>query len=133
MSSSGKDQICYVMLNHLSESSKDILLELYKKVWRKGKLPQSWKEAVVVPIHKPGKDCKNPGSYRPIALTSNVCKIMERMINERLTFYLENKGYISKYQSGFRRGRKIMDPVLCLEHEVRKAQINRESVVSFLI
>ena len=54
---------------------------------------------------------------------------MERMINERLKFYLENKGYISKYQSGFRRGRNTMDPVLCLEHEVRKAQINRESVV----
>ena len=67
MSSQGKDQICYVMLNHLSESYKDILLELYNKVWRKGKLPQIWKEAVVVPIRKPGKDFKNPGSNRPIA------------------------------------------------------------------
>ena len=57
---------------------------------------------------------------------------MERMINERLTFYLENKGYISKYQSGFRRGRNTMNPALCLEHEVRKAQINRESVVTIL-
>ena len=52
------------------------------------------------------------------------------MINERLTFYLDKKGYISKYQSGFRRCRNTMDPVLCLEHEVWKAQINRESVVA---
>lgn len=130
MSSPGKDQICYIMLNHLSESSKDILLELYNKVWEKGKVPRKWKEAVVIPIQKLGKDCKNPGSYRPIALTSNVCKIMERMINERLTYYVENKGYVSKYQSGFRRGRNTMDPALCLEHEIRKAQINRESVVA---
>ena len=33
-----------------------------------------WEEAVVIPIQKPGKDCKNLGSYRPIASTSNVCK-----------------------------------------------------------
>lgn len=87
----GKDEICYIMINHLSETSKDILLELYNKVWE-GKLPQIWKEAVVVPIRKPGKDCTNLGNYRPIALTSNVCKIMKKMVNERLTYYVESKG-----------------------------------------
>uniref|UniRef100_A0A1A8L2C0 Reverse transcriptase domain-containing protein n=1 Tax=Nothobranchius pienaari TaxID=704102 RepID=A0A1A8L2C0_9TELE len=45
-------------------------------------------------------------------------------------FYIESKGYLSNYQSGFRRGRNTMDPVLCLEHEVRRAQINKESVVA---
>ena len=69
MSAPGKDQICYIMLRNLGESSQDILLELYNKVWEGGKLPQSWKEAIVVPIHKPGKECTNPGNYRPIALT----------------------------------------------------------------
>jgi hypothetical protein len=34
--------------------------------------PSSWKEAVVVPIQKPGKDPVRPTSYRPIALTSRV-------------------------------------------------------------
>jgi len=33
-----------------------------------------------VPISKPGKDTTNPTNYRPIALTSCVCKIMERVI-----------------------------------------------------
>ena len=126
----GKDQICYIMLNHLSESSKEILLELYNKVWEGGKLPLSWKEVIVVPIRKPGKDCTNPGNYQPIALTSNICKIMEKIINDRLTYYIESKGNITKYQSGFRRGRNTMDPAVCLEHEVRRAQINRESVVA---
>uniref|UniRef100_A0A8C6LHB5 Reverse transcriptase domain-containing protein n=1 Tax=Nothobranchius furzeri TaxID=105023 RepID=A0A8C6LHB5_NOTFU len=106
-----------------------MLLELYHRVWEGGILPQSWKEAVVVPIRKPGKDNTDPGNYRPTALTSNICKIMGCMINERLMYYNESKGYISKCQSGFRRGRNTMDPVLCLEYEVRKAQINKESVV----
>ena len=52
------------------------------------------------------------------------------MINERLTYYMESKGFLSKYQSGFRKGRNTMDPTICLEHEIRKAQINKESVVA---
>lgn len=118
------------MLRNLSVTSQDILLELYNKVWEGGKLPQSWKEAIVVPIRKPGKDCTSPGNYRPIALTSNICKIMEKMINERLTYHVESRGHLSKYQSGFRKGRNTTDPALSLEHEIRKAQINKESVVA---
>ncbi len=129
-SAPGMDQICYLMINHLSELSKDVLLKMYNKIWEEGKLPQSWKEAVIVPIRKPGKDCTNPGNYRPIALTSNVGKIMEKMVNERLMYHVENNTFFSKYQSGFRRGRNTMDPAVCLEHEIRKAQINRESVVT---
>lgn len=69
-----------------------------------------------------------PGNYRPIALTFNICKLMERVINERLT-YLENQGYLSEYQREFRKGRNTMDPI-CLEPELRMAQINKESVVA---
>ncbi len=129
-SAPGMDQICYLMINHLSELSKDVLLKMYNKIWEEGKIPQSWKESVIVPIRKPGKDCTNPGNYRPIALTSNVGKIMKKMVNERLMYHVENNNFFSKYQSGFRRGRNTMDPAVCLEHEIRKAQINRERVVA---
>ena len=57
-----------------------------------------------------------------------MCKIMEKMVNERLTYYVKSKGYLCK--SGFRKGRNTMDPAVCLEHDIRKAQINRESVVA---
>lgn len=87
MTSPGKDQICYTMRSHLSDSAKDILLELYIKVLEKGQLPQLWKDAVIVPVHKPGKDCTKPENYRPISLTSNICKIMKRMANERLIIW----------------------------------------------
>ena len=82
-------------------------------------------EAVIVPIRKPGKD-----PMRPIALSSHVCKIMEHMITERLTYFLESRGLVSPHQSGFRKGRRTMDPVFCLEAEVRKAQVNRDTVVA---
>ena len=55
---------------------------------------------------------------------------MERMITERLTYFLESRGLMSPDQSGFRKGRGTMDPVLCLESVIRKAQANKDVVVA---
>ena len=63
--------------------------------------PTSWKTAIIIPVTKPGKVFSDPGSYRPIALTSCLCKTMERMVNSRLTWYLELHMVITEFQSGF--------------------------------
>lgn len=131
-SSPGKDDICYVMIQHLSDRSLNIILNLFNKVWNAGKIPSSWKHGIIVPVGKPGKDKSNPINYRPIALTSNLCKLMEKMIIRRLNYILEIKGLISPYQSGFRAGRNTMDAVLSLEGDVRKAQVNKEVLVGVL-
>lgn len=75
-------------------------------------------------IKKPGKDLSKPTGYRPIVRTSNICQIIER-----LSYELEKKGMLAGYQSGFRKGRNIMDLVIRLETEIRKAQVNKESVI----
>lgn len=64
-------------------------------------LPEAWKEAVVIPVRKPGKDPTKPSNYR--RLTSQICKIMERVVTERLSYFLEKRGQISRFQSGFRK------------------------------
>jgi hypothetical protein len=73
------------MMAPLSDTAIWKVLGLYNKVWQEEKLPGSWKKVVVVPIRRPGKDPTSPSSYRLIALTSHVRKLMERMITERLT------------------------------------------------
>uniref|UniRef100_A0A671QEF9 Reverse transcriptase domain-containing protein n=1 Tax=Sinocyclocheilus anshuiensis TaxID=1608454 RepID=A0A671QEF9_9TELE len=117
------------MVKHLSETSLNIILSLFNKVWESGKLPADWKHGIIVPIAKPGKDHTQPNNYRPIALTSNLCKLMERMVMSRLVHIIEKKNLFSPYQSGFRKGRNTMDSVLCLEAEIRKAQVNKEVLV----
>ncbi len=128
--SPGKDGICYSMLAHMTDRALEAVLRLFNEIWDTGKLPSKWKESVIVPILKPGKDASNPSSYRPIALTSQLGKTMERMVMERLIYFLESKNLVSNYQSGFRKGRGTMDNVLCLESDIRKAQTNREMVIA---
>ncbi|GBL91055.1 hypothetical protein AVEN_184436-1 [Araneus ventricosus] len=101
--SPGPDGITYNMLRHLNTTSLSLLLFLFNRIWTEKKYPSQWHEAIVIPILKPGKDPSNPLHYRPIALTSCLCKTFERMVNARLVFELEKQGCISSLQSGFRR------------------------------
>ena len=93
-------------------------------------MPKSWKEATVIPIPKPGKDNTNPNNYRPIALTSCICKTLERMINERLVWYLEKNNIITEFQSGFRHQRSTNDHLVRLETFIREAFIKKEHLVA---
>lgn len=58
-------------------------------------MPNSWKNVLVLPFAKPGKDPATTGNYRPVALTSHMCKWMEKVIVYRLTHYSEQRGLLS--------------------------------------
>ena len=128
--SPGPDDIHYQLLKHLPVSSLLILLEIFKDIWKTGNIPKSWKEATVVPIPKPDKDHTDPSYYRPIALTSCICQTMERMINDRLTWFLEANNIIIDYQSGFRHHLSTNDHLVRLETFVREAFIKKEHLVT---
>jgi len=130
-SAPGKDEICYSMLRHLSDNGMNKVLNVFNRVWEEGKIPVGWKEAVIVLIRKPGKDASNPVNYRPIALTSHLGKLMERVVNGRLM--IEKRGLMASYQNGFRKRRSTVDALICLEDEIRKAQIKKETVVAVFL
>ena len=120
-SAPGPDEICYSMLKNLAPSGKRILLELLNCIFKGGKFPEKWKEAFIIPILKEGKESTKASSYRPIALTSCICKLLERIINRRLVWYLESKGLIDRCQNGFRRGRSTLDSLAALATDVHDA------------
>ena len=126
----GCDDIHYQFLKHLPFRSLDSLLRMYNQIWHTCILPDSWKEAIVIPIPKPGKDSTNPANYRPIALTSCICKTIERMVNDRLVWFLEKNKLIATVQSGFRKQRGTLDHLVRFETFIREAFIKKEHVVS---
>ena len=65
-----------------------------------------------------------------IALTSCLCKTLERMINKRLTWFLESNNHITRFQSGFRSDCSTTDNLLRLETFIRDAFIKKEHVVA---
>ena len=129
-SAPGPDEISYEILKHLPGQSLGVLLNIYNKIWTTQAFPDSWSLATVIPIPKPGKDHTDPNNYRPISLTSCLCKLMEKMVNKRLMWFLEHSDSLSDLQCGFRKNRSTIDHLVRLESFIREAFAAGEHLVA---
>ena len=93
-----------------SHISKPIAFLLNKTI-EYGKIPNDWKRAYVSPIFKKGAR-NRAENYRPISLTSVVCKIMERFIKEEIMNHVTNNKLLSTKQYGFISGRSTTTQLL---------------------
>lgn len=126
----GADNVTYEMIKHLHEDTLETILWLFNLIWQTGRLPKKWKEAVIIPFLKQSKDPSLPSSYRPIALTSCLCKLLEKMINRRLLYFLEFHGLLDNHQAGFRMHRSTNDNLVAFESYVRDAFVHKQSCMS---
>ena len=97
--------IHYQMLKHLPGAALETLLHVLNDIWISSNFPESWRTSTIIPVLKAGKDESDPSSYRLIAPTRCICKIMEQMINDRLVWYLEKHKLLTSVQYGFRKNR----------------------------
>jgi Reverse transcriptase (RNA-dependent DNA polymerase)/Endonuclease-reverse transcriptase len=125
-SSPGPDQIEYDLIKQLNRDTQQKILTAFNRIWKDGTFPAEWQTATVVAVPKPGKDPEKVDSYHPIALTSCLCKLMERIVNKRLVWFLEQNSCIREEQFGFRKGRSTIDVMATLEAEGCRAIHNKE-------
>lgn len=83
-------------------------------------VPNDWKEANVTPIFKKG-DKSDPGNYRPISLTSQVCKVFESIIRENIVNHLNTHSLLLQSQHGFTKGKSCLTNLLLFLEDVTKA------------
>ena len=107
--SPGVDGISNEMLTNLSDKGELLLLKLFNKSWATTDIPAAWRTAEIVAIHKKGKPTEKPDSYRPISLLSCIGKTMERLVQNRLQYWLEEKKALTPNQAGFRKGHTTAD------------------------
>ena len=109
--SPGPDNFHPKFLKNVSKSLSKPLFLLFNKTLTEGCIPEEWKTAEVRPIFKKG-DKSQPGNYRPVSLTSVVCKIMETFIKNSLYKHLVDNNILSKEQFGFVSGRNTITQLL---------------------
>ena len=124
------DGVHYKFLRHLPPKSLNYLLSAFNEIWRNGTVPESWKMATIIPIPKPGKNNFYASNYRPIALTSCLCKTMERMVNRRLVWFIESNNLFTNFQCGFRSRISTMDHVVRLQTSIREAIIQKQHLLA---
>jgi hypothetical protein len=100
--------------------NSDVIYSLYCfnfPIWNTKKLPDRWKESIIIPIHKKGDktDCSN---YRGISLLSASYKILSNILLSRLSPYVDE--IIEDHQCGFRRNRWTTDQIFCIQQILEK-------------
>lgn len=131
-SATGHDKISNKLLKDLKSFLAPALTHIFNICFRKGIFPSSLKKSVVIPIYKEGdRDLIN--NYRPISLLPSLSKILEKLLNNRLTQYLEKYQIISDNQFGFRQGRSTSDAVYSLtDYLIRNIDSNKKCLTIFL-
>lgn len=101
--SPGVDGISSTLLKHIYPGILEVFTFIINLSLSTGVFPDSLKKAVVIPIYKSGKSstCSN---FRPISLISTFAKLLEKIMKEKLLKFLNNNGFFSKNQYGFRSG-----------------------------
>ncbi|XP_018358553.1 PREDICTED: RNA-directed DNA polymerase from mobile element jockey-like [Trachymyrmex cornetzi] len=103
---------------------------LFTECLKKGQFPDTWKNAKLVLLRKPGKPDNQAAGYRPICLLDEKAKLFERIITERIVDHLNDKGpNLSKRQFGFRKGKSTMDAIAMVREYMERAHEDNKVVI----
>ncbi|CAM5123271.1 unnamed protein product, partial [Eretmochelys imbricata] len=103
------------------------LARIFNESVNSGVIPYDWRIANKVPIFKKGKKC-DPGDYRPVSLTSVVCKVLEKNLKEKVVKDIEVNGKWDKIQHGFTKGRLCQTNLISFFEKVTEFVDKRNAV-----
>ena len=107
----GPDGIYGRVLNECADELAKPLFIIFCRSLANSEIPDDWRNANVVPIFKKGsKGCVS--NYRPVSLTSLLCKVLEKLIKTSIQMFLDRNELIHSSQHGFRTGRSCLTNLL---------------------
>ena len=126
--------MCWMKIEHVQEGNRCRILQSFAPAFtislKLGFIPHVWKIAVLCMLIKPDKPPSQTTSYRPISLLSAIMKLFERVIEKRLRKHLEDNGFFSKYQSGFRKSKSTNDHLFRLSQTIMESFNRGEHVIA---
>jgi len=96
--------------------------------WDSNVFPESWKHGYVIPILKPNKNKSIAESYHPICPLNTLCKLLEKIVNRRLIWFIENLDILTPEQNGFRLNRSTMNNLITIKNELHCSLCNKQNL-----
>ena len=117
--SPGVDGIPPKLLMETVEQISIPLARVFNLSLKEGVVPFEWKEANLIPLFKKGSRNKSE-NYRPVSLTSVICKLLERLIKDHMVEFLVKHKLLNSSQHGFLKARSCLTNMLCFLEEITK-------------
>ena len=106
----GPDDIPVEVWKCLGEIALEFLMKLYNRMMESGRMPEEWRDSILIPIFKNKDDVQSCSNYRGIKLISHTVKLWERVVERRLRSELT----FSEQQYGFMPGKSTTDALFVL-------------------
>ena len=116
---SGGDGIPVELFRILKDDAVKVLRSICQQIWKTQQWPQAWKGSVFLPIPKKG-NAKEYSNYCTLALISHASKVMLKILQARLQYYVERE--LPDIQAGFRKGRGTRDQIANIRWIIEKAR-----------
>jgi exonuclease III len=100
--SPGPDNISNEIIKNLPTAYISIITQLFNNSLNTQQIPNIWKQAIINPIPKKSNPLE-PKDFRPISLISNLGKLLEKIVSNRITEEITQRNLTSPNQYGFRR------------------------------
>ena len=107
----GPDGFPAILLRNCKEELAQPLHQIWRECLDLGITPPSLKFSRIIPIHK-GDSTALPKNYRPVALTSHLVKLFEKILRSKIVNHLEKNNLCNATQHGFRSGRSCLSQLL---------------------
>ncbi|KAH8603425.1 putative Reverse transcriptase (RNA dependent DNA polymerase) [Trypanosoma vivax] len=124
------DEIHCEELKQLGRVSRRAILRLFNYSLRMGQVPNKWRHGNTVPPLKPAGPASSMVSFRPVTLTSTLCKLMERIACRRFMDRLEDK--LQPQQAEFRPARSTLDTLMQVTSAVRRRKEGEKTAAVFV-
>ena len=125
--SMGHDGISPRLLKAAGQSIVPSLTRLFNLCFLHNSVPDMWKKANVIPLHK--KDSKDIlDNYRPVSILPIASKIFERIIFKNVYNYFHSNKLLTNHQSGFRPNDSTVNQLAYLYHSFCEALDNKKDL-----
>ena len=109
----GPDGLSGRVLKYCADQLCLVFARLFTWALRDCVVPTLWKNSTICPVPKNNKP-KSMNDYRPVALTSLVMKVFERIVLQKLL--CQTKPFVDQNQFAYRSNRSTSDATLALLH-----------------
>jgi hypothetical protein len=124
---SGPDGIPTRLFMETAEEIAPAITLVFQASINQGRVPSQWKKAHIVPIFKNGSR-SDAANYRPISLTSVLCKVCEHIIHCAVIRHLTASNILSDAQHGFRQRRSCDTQLILTVEDLARGLDNKAQI-----
>ena len=115
----GPDQIKPLVLQRLRDVIAPFLQVIFQRSLDTERVPKDWSTVFVCPLFKKG-DTSLASNYRPISLTSILCKVLEHIVATNVVSHIDKNNLLYDLQHGFRSKRSCETQLVTLIEDLMR-------------